>query len=46
VLVSLGAVLGALSIFWTIVVLIVAVALIVLSVRYARGASRVEQTTH
>ncbi len=45
-LVSLGAVLGALSIFWTFIVFIVAMALVVLSVRYARQASRVEQTTH
>ena len=39
VLVSVGAVAGALVVFWTIIVLAVAVALVVLSVVYARRAS-------
>jgi hypothetical protein len=39
-LVSIGAVAGALVIFWTFVVLIAAVALVVLAVVYARRLSR------
>jgi hypothetical protein len=38
-LISVGAIVGALPIFWTIVALLLALALVVLSVLYARGAS-------
>ena len=40
VLISLGGILGALPIFWTVVALLLAVALVVLSVFYARRVSR------
>ena len=43
-LISLGAVLGALPIFWALLPLLVAVALIVLSVLYATRASRSPRT--
>ena len=39
-LVSLGAVAGALPVFWALLPLLVAIALVVLSVLYARRASR------
>ena len=42
-LVSVGAVLGALPIFWALLPLLLAVALIVLSVLYARRAPRVSR---
>jgi len=38
-LISVGAVLGALPIFWTIVALVLAIALVVLSIMYARRAA-------
>jgi hypothetical protein len=38
-LISVGAVLGALPIFWTVLALLVAIALVVLSILYARGAT-------
>jgi hypothetical protein len=38
-LISVGAIVGALPIFWTIIALVVAVALVVLSILYARRAS-------
>ena len=38
-LISVGAVAGALPIFWTILALVVAVALVVLSIMYARRAA-------
>ena len=37
-LISAGAILGALPIFWTLIAILVAIALVVLSVMYARGA--------
>jgi hypothetical protein len=37
-LVSIGAIVGALPIFWTLIALVVAAALVVLSVMYARRA--------
>jgi hypothetical protein len=37
-LISVGAVLGALPIFWTVLALLVAIALVVLSIIYARRA--------
>ena len=39
-LVSIGAVLGALPIFWALLPLLLAIALVVLSVLYARSATR------
>ena len=38
-LISIGALAGALPIFWTVVALLVAVTLVVLSILYARGAT-------
>jgi hypothetical protein len=38
-LISVGAILGALPIFWTLVALLVAITLVVLSVLYARRAT-------
>ena len=38
-LISVGAIVGALPIFWTIIALVAAIALVVLSILYARGAS-------
>jgi hypothetical protein len=39
VLISLGAILGAIPLFWTLVALLLAIALVVLSVTYARRAT-------
>ncbi len=38
-LISVGALAGALPIFWTVIALVVAITLVVLSILYARGAT-------
>ena len=43
-LISVGAVAGALPIFWTILALVVAIALVVLSIMYARRAAGASPT--
>jgi uncharacterized membrane protein len=43
-LISIGAILGALPVFWALVPLFLAVVLIVLSVLYARRAPRVSRS--
>ena len=44
-LISIGAVVGALPIFWTLIAIVVAVVLVVLSVIYARRASGASPAT-
>jgi hypothetical protein len=45
-LISVGAILGALPIFWTVLALLVAIALVVLSIMYARRAAGAAPATH